>query len=81
MIQTSRRDELRNFLLEKGIGTAIHYPHVLPDMKPFPSQGEFVNARNLSGRGLSLPLNPWMKEEEIDFVRSEIKKFYLTGDL
>lgn len=80
VIQTDRRDELKNFLLQSGIGTAIHYPHILPDMKPFRSKGEFKNSRNLSQRGLSLPLNPWMKEEEIEFVIAKIKKFFLTGD-
>lgn len=76
VIQTVRRDELRHFLLEKGIGTAIHYPHSLPDLKPFHSKGDFENARNLSQRGISLPLNPWMKEFEIEYVVEAIQDFF-----
>lgn len=76
VIQTVRRDELKHFLLEKGIGTAIHYPHILPDTKPFHSRGDFENARNLSQRGISLPLNPWMKEFEIEYVVEAIQDFF-----
>ncbi|SFU18005.1 dTDP-4-amino-4,6-dideoxygalactose transaminase [Algoriphagus locisalis] len=76
VVQTSRRDDLKDFLLEKGIGTAIHYPYILPDMKPFRSEGDFTNARNLSQRGLSLPLNPWIKEEEIEYVVKAIQDFF-----
>lgn len=76
VIQTDRRDELKKFLLERGIGTAIHYPHILPDMEPFRSKGEFDNARNLSERGLSLPLNPWMKDEEIESIVKSIQDFF-----
>ncbi|WP_339877661.1 DegT/DnrJ/EryC1/StrS family aminotransferase [uncultured Algoriphagus sp.] len=76
VIQTSSRDELRNYLQSQGIGTAIHYPKILPEMKPFRSDGNFINANNLSQRGLSLPLNPWMQAEEIDFVIEKIQEFF-----
>lgn len=77
VIQTTRRDELKKYLIENGIGTSIHYPHILPEMKPFSSEGAFPNARNLSEQGLSLPLNPWMKEEEIEYVIGKIREFFL----
>ncbi|SFA99054.1 DegT/DnrJ/EryC1/StrS family aminotransferase [Algoriphagus aquimarinus] len=76
VIQTSRRDELKLFLREKGIGTALHYPNILPDMKPFQSAGNFSNARKLSNQGLSIPLNPWMKEQEIEYVVKAIQDFF-----
>ncbi len=76
VIQTVRRDELKLFLMDKGIGTAIHYPHILPDMKPFCSDGNFSNARKLSKQVLSLPLNPWMKEGEIEYIVKAIRDFF-----
>lgn len=76
VIQTVRRDELKLFLMDKGIGTAIHYPHILPDMKPFRSDGNFSNARKLSKQVLSLPLNPWMKEGEIEYIVKVIRDFF-----
>ena len=76
VIQTSLRNKLKEFLSENGIGTSIHYAHILPDMMPFPSKGSFTNARNLSQQGLSLPLNPWMQVEEIEFVIGKIQEFF-----
>jgi len=76
VIQTVRRVELKLFLMDKGIGTAIHYPHILPDMKPFRSDGNFSNARKLSKQVLSLPLNPWMKEGEIEYIVKAIRDFF-----
>lgn len=76
VIQTDQRADLKSFLIEKGVGTAIHYPTILPDMKPFLSEGEFSRARKLSREGLSIPLNPWMKEEELEYVIKAIQDFF-----
>ena len=78
VIQTNRREELKAFLAENGIGTAIHYSMILPDMKPFAFEGDFENARNLSRNGLSLPLNPWLRESEVREVIEKVKEFYST---
>src|SRR5690606_37311614 len=76
MIQTSRRDELKKFLFEEGIETAIHYPHILPDMKPFCAVGNFANSRKLSTAGLSLPLNAYMQERELEYIVRTIQNFF-----
>lgn len=76
VVETNQRDELRNFLKEKGIGTAIHYPKIIPDMEPYRSHGDFPNARKLTEQGLSLPLNPWMTKEEVNYVADSIVDFF-----
>jgi dTDP-4-amino-4,6-dideoxygalactose transaminase len=76
VIQTERRDELKAFLADNGIGTAIHYPMILPEMKPFAFEGDFENARKLSRTGFSLPLNPLVKESEVREVIEKVRKFY-----
>ncbi|HSF53678.1 MAG TPA: DegT/DnrJ/EryC1/StrS family aminotransferase, partial [Algoriphagus sp.] len=76
VIQTERRDGLKAFLAEKGIGTAVHYPMILPDLKPFRIDGDFSNARKLANQGLSLPMNPWLKEEELGFITSSVLEFF-----
>lgn len=76
VVETADRDELKNYLQRKGVGTALHYPNILPKIKPFLSEGDFKNAGNLSQQGLSLPLNPWMKEEEIEYVVKAIQDFF-----
>ncbi|MFL0682496.1 MAG: DegT/DnrJ/EryC1/StrS family aminotransferase, partial [Algoriphagus aquaeductus] len=76
VIQTRQRDKLKKFLAEKGIGTAIHYPTILPDMKPYLSVGDFPNARNLANQGLSLPLNPYLREEEVGEIIKMVHSFF-----
>lgn len=76
VIQTERRDELRIFLAENGVGTAVHYPVILPDMKPYFAEGDFFNARNLANHGLSLPLNPFLKKEELDHIIDLVQSFF-----
>jgi len=78
VIQTNRRDELKAFLAESGIGTAIHYPMILPEMEPFRTVGNFQNSRKISQEGLSLPLNPWMQEGEVREVIQKVKEFYTS---
>lgn len=76
VIQTSRREDLRRFLSGQGIGTAVHYPSILPDLKPFASKGNFDNARKLSLEGLSIPLNPFLKAEETEYAIQKIMAFF-----
>lgn len=76
VIQTERRDELKAFLAEHSIGTAIHYPRILPKMKPFFSEGLYKNARSLADRCLSIPLNPFIQPIEVETVVEVIKKFF-----
>lgn len=76
VIQTERRDELKTFLAAKGIGTAIHYPRILPDMKPFLSGGKFTHSIRLAEKGLSLPLNPFLTKAETDYICKVTLEFF-----
>ncbi|RKJ52172.1 DegT/DnrJ/EryC1/StrS aminotransferase family protein [bacterium 1XD42-8] len=74
-----QRDGLQAYLKEKGIPTMIYYP------KPMHEQGAFSTyygmderlkvTKKLCKTVLSLPIHPYMKEEEIDIVSEEIKKY------
>jgi dTDP-4-amino-4,6-dideoxygalactose transaminase len=75
-VKANQRDELRNFLKERGIGTAIHYPKIIPDMEPYRSQGDFPNARMLTEQTLSLPLNPWITEDEVNYIADSVIEFF-----
>jgi UDP-2-acetamido-2-deoxy-ribo-hexuluronate aminotransferase len=76
VIQTEQREELRIFLRSKGIGTAIHYPKILPEMGIFESIGEFPKAKKIAKSGLSLPLNPFLSESEQGFIIDQICLFF-----
>ena len=76
VIKTDYRSELKHFLQEKGILTAIHYPTIIPKMNPYLSKGLFVNSEKLTASSLSLPLNPFLEEKEVLKVIQQIKIFY-----
>jgi len=75
-IQTERRDELQVFLREKGIGTAVHYPKILPEMGIFNSTGKFPKANKIAVNGLSLPLNPFLLDQEQGYIIEQISTFF-----
>lgn len=74
------RDDLRNFLNEKGIATGLHYPVPLHLQQCFShlgyKKGDFPVAETLAERGLSLPIYPEITDEQIEYVANSIKKFY-----
>lgn len=76
VIQTNRRNDLKIFLERKGIGTAIHYPTIIPKMLPYLDGKEYPCAEKLTKRILSLPLNPWMTEDDVLSISFEIKRFF-----
>jgi dTDP-4-amino-4,6-dideoxygalactose transaminase len=78
MIQCENRDELRIFLLNKGIQTAVHYRQYQHKQKPYLhyNRAHLVVTEQLGKKVLSLPIRKDMTEEEVFFVCQSIKEFY-----
>jgi len=80
VIKAKKRDELQNFLKEKGIGTAIYYPLPLHLQKCFSylgyKDGDFPAAEKAAREVLALPIYPELSSAQQDFVVSSIAKFY-----
>ena len=80
VVRTPRRDELRKFLEEKGIQTAIHYPTALPNMEAYKYLGhtseEFPIATQYQNQILSLPMYAELSENQIDYVCNQIHNFF-----
>ena len=80
VVQADRRDELRAFLAEHGIGSAVHYPtpiHLATAGRELGyAPGDFPVAERLAGRILSLPIYPELGATEIDYVCYAIRSFY-----
>lgn len=74
------RDELAEFLKEKGVGTSIYYPIPLHLQKCFDylgyKEGDFPVAEKMCKKILALPIYPEFKEEEIEEICLAIKEFY-----
>lgn len=80
IIQTSRRDELKQYLADNGIETAIHYPipiH-LQDAGAclgYPS-GSFPMVEQQAKEILSLPVFPELTSSDLSYVASHIRTFF-----
>ena len=80
VIQTPERDNLKLHLQSRGIGTAIHYPNPIPLMPVYSNQpGAFPIAEKFSHTILSLPLHPFLSEEDVKYICSEIIAFFDKG--
>ena len=79
VIQTERRDELKNYLQKKGIGTAIHYPipiHLQPAAKYLKyKKGNFPNTERLAKNILTIPIHQNLKKTELNWVAYQLNKF------
>lgn len=74
-----QRDELQQFLQEKGIGTVIHYP-IPPHLQQAYQdlgykKGDFPIAEQIADTILSLPLFIGMSKTQVEYVANCIKEF------
>lgn len=80
VIRTDERDALKDFLSDKGIATAIHYPVALPNMEAYNylgySRSDFPIASEYESKILSLPIYPEMTDEQVVYVVDNIKSFF-----
>ena len=86
VIQAQYRDELKSYLSEQEVSTAIHYP--IPIHLQAAAQnlgycvGSFPVTEKQASSILSLPIYPELTEEQIEYVAACIRNFYelRTGD-
>ena len=82
VIKAEKRDYLKKYLDRKGISTKIHYPHLIFDQMAYKKRYKKINPKEfpisvkLSKEILTLPINQYMKKEEIKRTCDEIKNFY-----
>lgn len=74
------RDKLRDFLTQKGIGTAIYYPRALHLQKCFDflgyKKGDFPISESAANHSLALPMFPELRREEIEYVVTQIADYF-----
>jgi UDP-2-acetamido-2-deoxy-ribo-hexuluronate aminotransferase len=74
----SLRDDLQTSLKEKGIPTAVHYPMPLHLQECFEylgyKKGDFPISEIVSNEIMSLPMNPYASDSEIEYISNEVLK-------
>jgi len=76
-IKVNNRDEVQAKLKEAGIPSAVHYPMPLHMQECFKylgyKEGDFPIAERVSKEIMSLPMNPYLSDEEIEYISSTLK--------
>jgi len=80
ILRTSRRDELRAYLGEHGVGSAIYYPlslHLQPCFAELGyKEGQFPESERASRETLSIPVNPDLRDDERAYVAEKVCAFF-----
>jgi perosamine synthetase len=75
-VKDSRRDELKEFLNNEGIGTGIHYPKPIYKQKLYENLGyvaECPEAEKAAAEVLSIPVNPTLSAEDLGKIVSVLE--------
>jgi dTDP-4-amino-4,6-dideoxygalactose transaminase len=79
-IRVQRRDALREFLKQQGVGSEVYYPVPLHLQPAFAylgyREGDFPHAEAASTQVLSLPIYPELTAEQQEYVVSQIARFF-----
>lgn len=80
VVRAKGRDDLKAFLKEKGVATAIYYPLPLHIQKCFADlgykEGDFPESEKAASEVLALPIYPELTANQQEFLVTCIKKFY-----
>ena len=75
-VRVKNRDEVQASLKEQGIPTAVHYPMPLHLQECFAylgyKKGDFPLSEIVSDEIMSLPMNPYVTDEEIEYIVSKL---------
>jgi dTDP-4-amino-4,6-dideoxygalactose transaminase len=78
-VRTPARDDLRRALAAAGIGTGVHYPlpaHRQPGYaRAVVGPGGLAASERWAAEVLSLPLHPFLREDEVDWVVAAISGY------
>jgi dTDP-4-amino-4,6-dideoxygalactose transaminase len=80
VIRVEKRDELRQHLTDRGIGTEIYYPVPLHLQQCFASlghkPGDLPHAEAAAKQTVALPIYPELGEERIRYVAQAVREFF-----
>jgi len=80
VVRAARRDDLRDFLAKRGVGTEIYYPvplHMQPCFAYLGYRaGDFPESERAARETLALPVYPELTQEQLDHVIATVGEFY-----
>ncbi len=81
-VRTRRREELREFLLARGIETSIHYPsplHLQPALRELAGGAALPESETAARELLCLPIFPELRDAEVDRVCAGVQSFFSSA--
>ena len=78
LLNRQKRDSLQAALKEKGIPTMVYYPRCMHEQGAFedlPYNGECPTAERLRETVLSLPMHPYLEDEQVKFICENVLAF------
>ncbi len=82
----AERDSFRRHLEGRGVQTAIHYPRLITEQRALAgvltpeAAGPLEVARELAGGEVSLPIHPYLHDEEVEAVVEAVNGWPATRD-
>lgn len=79
VVRHAKRDELKKFLADKGIETAIHYPTALPFLRAYEKfayqPSDFPIAHQETKKILSIPMFPEITQDQMNYIANALSEF------
>lgn len=79
-VTTPRREELKSYLQQNGVDSAVYYPHPLHLQKAYASmglgEGSYPCSEQAANEVLSLPVHPQLTDDDIKTVATLIQRFF-----
>ena len=80
VIRAPRRDELRAFLAEEGVGSEVYYPLPLHQQESLAflgfKTGDFPESERAANEVLALPIYAELRDDEVETVVDAVRRFY-----
>ena len=75
-VLNGKRDELKNYLNNKGIPSMIYYPIPIHKQKPYLSNQILDNTEILSDEVISLPIHSEVENSNQEYIIDEVLNFF-----
>lgn len=79
-VLSGKRDELRGYLQQRGVPAMVYYPaplHLQPAYRsPDYPEGSFPQAERLAREVISLPMHPFLSEDQIAYIAESVRDFF-----